>query len=292
MVPQITSELRTVNVTECRVEQRQRTYTVYRPVPEVHEQTYEYTVCVPHAVTKTVNYTVAKPVYSTAERQYTVMVPHTEMRAAKRAVCKLVPEKGTRTICVDEGHWEDVPACAIECTSMSPAMTDEPLVMQSKSKFQNVGWRHHNAYAAGWGSGFCCPPDCCAPTVCAPQRRWVSKPVTKQIEYTCLRPHLEYVACQVPVTICHPETRTCTVRLCNYAIESRTKEVTCNEMVPERRVGKRQVCTYRTVAEEKTCTYNVQVPHTVAKQIAVPVCKMVPQTITCQVPVPIGNCCN
>ena len=77
MAPTLVNETRTINVTECRPEQRQVTNTVYRNVPETHQVNYQYTVMVPKTRTRTINYTVCKPVMETVTQQYTVMVPET-----------------------------------------------------------------------------------------------------------------------------------------------------------------------------------------------------------------------
>jgi hypothetical protein len=46
------------------------------------------------------------------------------------------------------------------------------------------------------------------------------------------------------------------------------------------------------VAEERTRTYTTMVPHTVEKQIQVPVCRLVPKTVTYQVPVVVPRDCT
>lgn len=75
MVPQWTTDTRTVNVTEYRNETRERTITVHKPVPETQQKTRTYTVMVPRTETETVNYTVTKPVYETKTVEYEVNVP-------------------------------------------------------------------------------------------------------------------------------------------------------------------------------------------------------------------------
>ena len=202
MIPE--TQTRTVNYTVCKPvmetqtqqytvmvpETRTRTvnYTVCKPVYET--QTREYTVMVPENRTRTVNVTVCKPVMETQTRQYSVLVPYTETRQGTRPVCRMVPVTVMRTVCEDQGHWEDVavqncqPACAPGCAANEqPAANDA----SASSPFQLVGWRHRqggNCYAPSN-----CAPSGCAPSACAqPQRRWVAKIVTKQVPVTCMQP--------------------------------------------------------------------------------------------------------
>jgi hypothetical protein len=66
--------------------------------------------------------------------------------------------------------------------------------------------------------------------------------------------------------------------------------------VPTQETRTRQVTTCRTVPEQQTRTYTVQIAHTVQKEIQVPVCHMIPKTETYQVPVriPVQSqpCCS
>ena len=55
MVPTMVTEMQTVNCMEYRTEQRQRTCTVYKVVPETKMVQYQYTVMVPETHTETVN---------------------------------------------------------------------------------------------------------------------------------------------------------------------------------------------------------------------------------------------
>ena len=43
------------------------------------------------------------------------MVPHQETREATRRVVQCVPVTQTRTVCRDEGHWEEQPADCLWC---------------------------------------------------------------------------------------------------------------------------------------------------------------------------------
>src|SRR5687768_14962925 len=56
MVPTMSSETRTVNVTRYRQEPRSKTYTVMKCVPETKSVDYEYTVMVPENRSRTVTW--------------------------------------------------------------------------------------------------------------------------------------------------------------------------------------------------------------------------------------------
>ena len=101
MVP----ETRTVNVTECRPEVKQRMVTYHKPVTETRQVTDNITVLVRQQRSRTVEYTVCKPVWHEVDQQYTVCVPHQERRQGIRKVCRSVQVQETRTVCRDEGHW-------------------------------------------------------------------------------------------------------------------------------------------------------------------------------------------
>ena len=158
MVPTTVTEMKTVQVQQCRTEQRQRNYTVTRQVPQMQEESYEYTVCVPRTQTKTVNYTVAKPVMNSVEQQYTVMVPYTETRQGSRQVCRLVAETRTRNVCVDQGHWEEtVPTCDSPCAAAAAQSGPTAAVGSGRlgrARFARIGWRHRRGYDDG-----CAPCD-------------------------------------------------------------------------------------------------------------------------------------
>ncbi len=104
LVPTMVTETRKIWVTECRAQERTRTYTVCRAVPETHDVVDTYTVMVPQQRTRTETYRVCKPVTRQVTSQYTVQVPYQERRQATRKVCKYVQATETRTISVPENH--------------------------------------------------------------------------------------------------------------------------------------------------------------------------------------------
>ncbi len=306
MVPTYVTEKRVVHETVYHTEARTKTVTVNKCVPRQVEKTRSYTVMVPQQQTKTVNYVVCKPVYETKtreyvvevpqwseveekytvrvpvwhdqERQYTVMVPTTEKRQGTRRVARCIPTTEQRTVRCDEGHWETQ---MVEVPCYSPC--------------NNCG--HCRA---------CCSPV--TQTVC--RRVWMPNVVEKQVDVTVYKQVVEDVPYEYCVTVCKPETRTETVKVCSYTDEERTctrkvctykpetrtqtyqvckyvhetqaREVTCTVYVPQQKTETCTVTVYDMVPEERQVTYNVCVPEVVEKEINVCVCRMVPKTI--QVP--------
>ncbi len=100
LVPTMVPEIRTVNVTQYRSEERQSKYTVYRPVPETKEVEYQFTVMVPETRTRTETCTVNKPVMETQTQQFTVLVPQTRTRVINCLVNKPVMETLTQQFTV------------------------------------------------------------------------------------------------------------------------------------------------------------------------------------------------
>ena len=250
-VPTWVTETRTVNVMECAIEERQRTCTVYKRVPETKTIETQCTVMVPEVRTKTCNYTVCTPVWKEVEQQYTVMVPEKQVRQGTRKVCKMEKVAETRTVCKDQGCWEEqvveVPCRCFKCR------------------------RAHRR---------CCTP-CCPPKVCT-KKVWVPNIVQEEVEVTRCKPVIVEEPYEYCVTVCKPEVRTRTVKVCEYAKEQKTREVQYTVCVPQQKTVTRQVCTVKCVPEEKVITYKVRVPHCVQKEVEVKVCKMVEKTV--QVP--------
>lgn len=102
MVPTWVTEMRKVQVVECRLETRQRTVTISQQVPETQTVTDQYTIQVPESRVRTETYTVCKPVTRDVTRQYTVNVPYQETRQATRRVCKYVAVQEPVTVNVAE----------------------------------------------------------------------------------------------------------------------------------------------------------------------------------------------
>ena len=106
MCPVKEIQTRTRLVQKCRTEERTKTYTVVRMVPETKQVEEKYTVLVPQKRTKTVNYTVRKPVWEEHQVNYTVRVPVQEQRTGYCMVHKVVQIPGTREVTVRGGYWQ------------------------------------------------------------------------------------------------------------------------------------------------------------------------------------------
>ncbi|MEX2560237.1 MAG: hypothetical protein WD403_10005 [Pirellulales bacterium] len=113
MCPTWVTETRTVQVTQFRPEQRERTCVVHRRVPETRQVTRDYCVLVPETRTREVPYIHTRLEYRDETREYTVCVPEQVRRQATRRVCRMVPVTETRMVCEDQGHCEKV--CEVDC---------------------------------------------------------------------------------------------------------------------------------------------------------------------------------
>lgn len=252
MCPTYVTENRVVTCVERRPEIRTYTCTVNRIVRDVTPVQRQCTVMVPQVQRKTVTCMVSKPVWTDQVRTYTVMVPQCETRQGTRTVCRMVPVQETRTVCEDQGRWEERPAAC------APAL----------------------------------PPPCgpCVAAM-APQmqRVWVPNVVQKQIQVTCMKPQITQEPCTYQVMVCRPEQRQCTVRVCHYEQVPVQREVCQTVCVPQVRTWTENCVTCRVVPEQQQRQCTVMVPHQVQKTVQVRVCRMVPQTI--QVPV-CQPCCD
>lgn len=284
MVPETTYETRKVTVTKYRREQRQKQVTVQTRVPVRQTRTCNYTVMVPHQTTRTVNYvecvpvqttktvayTVKKPVWTTKTVHYTVCVPEqVERQGVKRVARRVVVEK-TRTVCVDQGHWEERPVAP--CGGC-------------------------NACGSCGGCGSC--GAACAPATC---KVWVSNLVKKEVPYKVCQTVCEDVPYTYTVTKYRREPRTKEVKVCRYECERRTKEVNCTTYQrvtktkevactvrrPEQRTREIQVVTYQCVPQQRTVNYTVCVPYQTECEVRVPVCRMVEKVVACPAPA----CCG
>ncbi len=263
LVPQMVLETRKVKMIECRPEVREETVMVHRLVPETKAVQRECVVMVPETRTRTETCLVPRLVWKTATKEVTVMVARTKRVQGTRRVCKLMPVQEMRTICVDQGHWEER-TCEVAC----PVCCCRPCT--------------------------CTPAKACAPaTVVQTCKVWVPNIVQKQVQVTCLKPVWVDEPCERLVTVCQPERRTCTVRLCQCMLEKRTRTVQYTVCVPKRQVRTEQVTVCKCVAEPQVRQCTVLVPHEVEKEVQVAVFRMVPKTV--KVPVclcPTTACCH
>ena len=296
MVPTWVTETRTVMTTECRPETRERTVTVYKQVPETktverthtvmvpetrtkqvsytvrvpetREVTEEYTVCVPKYEDVTREYQVRVPVQREEPREYTVMVPHQETREGTRRVVKCVPVTETRTVCRDEGHWEEVAsgaACARlrqrclrrRCSDGCASCGDcEPCRLRR--------WCSIPCAQRLWSSGSLQGPK----KHLWPRRCRLWRETGLGAQYRAGRSSSyrhETRVCRRTLQL-HghglqtPEIRTMTVKLCSYQTETRTKTEKVCRYERETRTRTRQVTECKLETRTRDVNYTVCVP--------------------------------
>jgi hypothetical protein len=280
-VPTMVSERRSVQVTECRLETRQRTVTIHRSVPETKQVNETYVVMVPEVRSRTETYVVQKPVWREVDRTVTVRVPHPEQRQGVRQVCRQVQVEEMRTVCRDQGQWEEV-ACDGGC---APA-------------YGCCGICRRRLFACGTcggcGAGNGCGYDAgCGGAVAAHTHRvWRPNIVTEQVPVKVWRSQIVDEPYEYTTTVYRPEQRTERIKVCDYVPEEQTRDVRYTVCMPKQMTRVRNVTTYRVVSEPRVESYTVKVPYPVTKEVNVMVCKMVPKTVTCRVPisVPCGGC--
>lgn len=250
MVREWTTEPRTIKCTEYKTEPQQREVTSYQRVVEQQERTRTVCKMVAEQKTKTIEYTVCKPVYEDKVVTCTVMVPTQEKRQGVRKVCQVVQSTEPRTVCTDEGQWEEG-----TCVRHVKQVT-------------------------------CC--GCCVVPVTVTKKVWVPNIVKKEIQVNVCKRVMVDQPFEYNVTVCKPEQRTRTVRTCKMVAEKKTKDVTYTVCKPTTEEVKYTVNVCKCVPVKKTITVNVCVPHEVEKQVQVRVCKMVEKTI--MVPADNGCC--
>lgn len=230
MVPQWTTETRTVNAVEVRAEQRQYTQTVCRMVAETHQESCEINVPKYETVYDTVNYTVCKPVMSTVQKQITVNVPYTETRTGTRQVCKMVASTAKRTVCEDHGSFQQVQqtynvccnGCVQQCVRMCNVwvpniVTREVEYQVMKPVMETVEYNYNVTLCKQEARtidvqvcNYVQEQKSCqvARTVCTMVKQTVTrnvvtcKPVQEQVTRTCTVPVCVNVQKQVNVPVC------------------------------------------------------------------------------------------
>jgi hypothetical protein len=301
-----------------------KTLTETVHVPVYSDQVQHYTVRVPKYRTVERQVTVTVPHWREEEKQYTVMVPVQERRTGTRMVCHMEPVTETRTITRDTGHWEEqtVEVPTTSCGHYSYCAPKRRMFFRNRSACYTSCDTCNTCATCGGGSD--CGSDCgsgcgeqpCGGLTTVTRKVWVPNIETDEQQVTVMRPKMVEQQYEYSVTVCRPETKTRMVRVCDYRQEQRTvthrvcdyvnetRERTvrvCN-MQPQQRTRQvnytvcqpktvtrtHNVTRYEQVAEEKTATYTVCVPHQVQKEVEVPVCRMVPKTVT--VPVSTGGC--
>jgi hypothetical protein len=271
-VRETTMETRTVQVTECRPEQRVNEVKCVRRVPYQETVTEDYVVMVQQTHMKKIVETVYKPVMETVRQEYTVMVPHQEMRTGYRPVTTCVPTQRTFTVCVDRGGWQER-TIQVPCSSYPVRC----------GQCGGCGAYGGNRCGGCNGCGACPPPMTTRVVRC-----WVPNIVKEQVTRTVMVPQTVNQPYQYAITVCSPEKRVRDVQVCRQVAEQVTREVPVTTCVPEKRQRTFQVTKYRDEVDVKQVPYTVMVPYTVDKEIQVPVCRVVPKVVTqtCRVWVP------
>ena len=289
-VPTTVMEQRTVNVTEYRPEVRQRTISVNKCIPETREVRDVYTVLMPEVRVRTQKYLVHKPVWREEERNITIQVPHQELREAVRHVCRQVQVQELRDVTRDQGYWEDV-----LCDDSHGAAYGGGGCGSSGCGRGCRRWLRGCGGCGGGcgdvGAGY--DAGCGNAVAQHVHRVWRPNYVTEQVPVTVWRNQMSAEPYQYTVTVCRPEVRTQKVKVVEYVPEERTQDVRYIVCVPQQRERVRNVTSYRMVAEPHTQNFTVHVPHTVSKEVTVPVCQMVPKQVTYRVPVwnyPVDGC--
>jgi len=253
MVP----ETRTIHTTEYIPQIQERKYTVHRRIPETSQVTENVMVTVPVQRSRKVNYNVTRQVWEEIDQNYTVNVPHTEVKSGVRTVCRPVQVQSMRTVCRDQGYFENV-TCAVPC----------------------------HPRRCGGGCGACGGCGVVYVTKCV----WRPNYVTEQVPVTVWQNNYVQEPYEYNVTVCRPEVHSRKVKVCRYVTEQQQRDVTYTAYEQQPRQQTRHVTTYKVVAEEKVQQCTVMVPHQVEKQVTVMVCRTIAETVACQVPVYCGPC--
>ena len=98
LVPEWTTETRTIPCIEYRTEQREQKCLVWKPVFEDQQQAY--TVMVPYQETRKATRCVFDTVTDNVEQKYCVLVPYQETRKATRCVYDTVTDNVEQKYCV------------------------------------------------------------------------------------------------------------------------------------------------------------------------------------------------
>lgn len=257
MVPTWVTEMRTVYVTQCVPEERHKTVTVKKSVPVVRQVTKAYTVLVPEVRSRTVEYDVCRTVWQDQPQEYAVNIPYQESRQAVRTVCQWVDAQATRTVMVPEVRTK-----VVNYTVCRPVWREEVREYTVNVPYQvtktgvrkvcrsvPVNYSRTIRVDHGCWQTVACEAPACGPcgshgcgscggySSCALCRRvWVPNWCDKVINYTCYKQEPYDVPYDYQVTLCRPETRTATVKVCDVVQEPQSKEVQYTVCVPREEV--------------------------------------------------------
>ena len=135
-------------------------------------------------------------------------VPHIEERTGTRHVCHSVPVTRTRTVCEDQGHWEEQ-ACG-GCAA-APACDS-------------------------------CNSDSESSSCCDTRKVWVPNIVQSEVEYTCYENQISEESYTYNVTTYTQENRTCTVKVARQVQEEVPYTYHVTVCTPQQREVQVQVC--------------------------------------------------
>ena len=232
------------------------TKTIMVPTTVMEQRTIQCVRHVPQQRERTVTLKTLVPETKQVEYTCTVMVPKEETR--------------TQTYTVAKPVWRTVEQ---QCTVMVP------------TRVQKTGYRVVCKKIPYTVMRTVCEDHGCWVVDRCGRRCWQPKIVKRQVPVTCYKTYTDTVPYKYYVTVCKPEIRTRTIRVCDYEREQRTREVTCTVYVPKRVTKTLNVVKCKEVPVEHKQRYIVMVPEKYEKTIHVPVCRMVPKTVTCKVPV-------
>lgn len=306
MAPEWVTETRKVMTTVCQPVTRERKVTVQKQVWETRDEQRKVVELVPEQKVEQYKYTVSVPVWKDVAREYTVMVPTQEKRQGTRQVCRMVSSKEKRTVSEDKGHWEEQviesaapcnnagPACgAPACEPCAPAC--EPACAPKKCFLTGL-FKKKNKCAPACDVAPACDAapacdSCGSHVVAAPATRkvWVANMVQREIEVDVVRPQYTTENYEYTVTVCRPEKRTSTVKVCTYEQQERTGERRYTVCSRRERVENVKVNVCRWQPEERTEKYTVMEAQQVEKEVQVRVCRMVEKKIMVKVAVPVHH---
>jgi hypothetical protein len=186
------------------------------------------------------------------EESYTVMVPVKEERMGTRKVYTSVPVKKTRTVCQDQGHWDEK-TVATPCGGCA------------SHHGSDCGCR---AKKCG-GCASCNGCGGCGATATTTCRVWVPNMVETQVEYTAYECQASEEQYTYHVTVCKPEAKTRKVQVVRHVQEEVAYKYNVTVCKPETRTRKVQVVSH--VNEEVAYKYNVTVckPETRTRKVHV-----------------------
>lgn len=240
LVPQMVTETRRVKSIECRPETRTKTIVVNKRVPYQENVTRTCTVMVPQQQVLTLHYTAYRPVMETTTKSCTICVPKAVEKEGVRLECHMKPVTFKKTVCADEGQWEERP---VPC-------------------------------------GGCCGSPCgdCGHERTA--KVWVPKLVKREVDVTVMQPEMVKKPYTYTSYEYHPETREYPVTQCRYVPEPKTRQVQRTICVPQQQTRTCAITRWRCEPQERQVSCTVMVPHEVEREVQVQVCKMVPKQVT------------